>query len=221
METQQLTPVIVYAEATPNPSTMKFVSDRMLAPEGLTHEYTTPESTGNSPLATKLFNFPFITGIFISSNFVTITKNNIVDWNDVVLDLREYIQDYLSKGGETVKQVPSHNPQAPSSRYQVENENNHSNGGGRTPYGYSTQVPLPGNELEKKIMEVLEEYVRPAVERDGGAIQFKSFANGILTVTLRGACSGCPSSSYTLKAGIKGLFEQMLPEVKDVVSEDA
>ena len=192
----------VYAESSPNPATMKFVANKLLIEGSETVEYTDPDKTTNSPLASRLFNFPFVTGIFIAQNFITITKNEIIEWDDVVLELREYIQEYLKSG----------NPIFTSAVSSV------TNGQGSTTGEGSYQPAEPKTDLEKKIVEVLEEYITPAVAKDGGAIHFHSFKKNQLSVILKGACSGCPSSSMTLKNGIETLMKQMVPEVQEVVA---
>ncbi|MEM9022752.1 MAG: NifU family protein [Bacteroidota bacterium] len=200
-----MVPTHVYAESTPNPATMKFVANQLLIENGATVEYTDAAATANAPLAARLFSFPFVTGVFIASNFVTITKVESVDWYDVTLELREYITNFLQAGNEVFLKAPEHTQHAASDAAE------------------ETFIPLdaqPANSQEEQIINILEEYVRPAVEGDGGAIHFKSFDNGILTVTLRGACSGCPSSMVTLKSGIEGLFQRMMPEVQEVVAEE-
>lgn len=205
MSTQKV-PVSVYAEMTPNPATMKFVADQLLIENGATVEYTDPDGPMDSPLAQRLFNFPFVSGIFVASNFITITKNDMVDWNDITIEVREYITQYLLSGQPVFNKQPETTQHASSSETE-------------------DFIPLestPANEQEEKIVNILEEYIRPAVEGDGGAIHFKSFEEeeGRLTVILRGACSGCPSSTITLKQGIQGLFQRMMPEVKEVVAEE-
>ncbi|MCI5058122.1 MAG: NifU family protein [Flavobacteriales bacterium] len=197
-------PISVYAEMTPNPATMKFVANKLLVEEGKVLEFTDPSETTDSELAASIFNFPFVTNIFISSNFVTVTKNDIIEWEDVTMDLREYITDFLKSGKEIITSTAKY--ENDSAKDQSSNSSNSS--------------ILPANETEEKIFKILEDYVKPAVEQDGGAIEFKKFENGILTVILRGSCSGCPSSSVTLKNGILQLFKNMLPEVQDVVAEE-
>ncbi|PCJ83186.1 MAG: NifU family protein [Flavobacteriales bacterium] len=199
METQSI-PTTVYAESTPNPATMKFVANQLLIENGAIVEYTSPEEAEASPLAAKIFNFPFVTGIFIAGNFISVTKNDIIEWEDVTLELREYVQQYLRSG----QSIFANQPTTLSEKPTVD----------------SFEEIVPKTDIEEKIVEILEDYIRPAVEQDGGAIHFKSFNDGVLTVILRGACSGCPSSMVTLKAGIQGLFERMLPEVKEVVAEE-
>jgi len=206
METKRL-PIQVYAESTPNPATMKFVADKLLIENGATADYTSPEACEASPLAARLFTFPFVTGVFIASNFVTVTKNDAVDWMEITGDLREYITNYIASGHPVFKEQPT------TTQHSGSGENG------------EEFIPLdakPQNDQEAQIINLLEEYIRPAVEGDGGAIHFKSFdaGTGVLTVVLRGACSGCPSSSVTLKAGIAGLFQRMMPEVTEVVAEE-
>jgi Fe-S cluster biogenesis protein NfuA len=200
--TAQRPPVSVYAESTPNPVTMRFVSSRLLVQDGRLLEFRSPEEpVGVSPLAEHVFNLPFVTGVFIASNFITVTRNNSVDWDLVQLELREYIQDYLNTDGRVVYE------EAPAQALADANER------------ASTHADPKGPE-DEKIIRVLEEYIRPAVESDGGHIAFKSFDEGIVTVSLRGSCSGCPSSMVTLKQGIENLLKHEVPGVREVVAEE-
>jgi Fe-S cluster biogenesis protein NfuA len=200
--TAQRPPVSVYAESTPNPATMRFVSSRLLVQDGRLLEFRSPEEpAGVSPLAEHVFNLPFVTGVFIASNFITVTRNNSVDWDLVQLELREYIQDYLNSDGRVVYE------EAPAQALADANER------------ASTHADPKGPE-DEKIIRVLEEYIRPAVESDGGHIAFKSFDEGIVTVSLRGSCSGCPSSMVTLKQGIENLLKHEVPGVREVVAEE-
>ncbi|MFT3884839.1 MAG: NifU family protein [Flavobacteriales bacterium] len=203
METmEKRPPVTVYAEMTPNPATMRFVSSRLLIPDGRMLEFRmAEEAEGVSPLAVKVFNLPFVTGVFLSGNFITVTKNDSIDWDLVQLELRAYIQDYLNTDGRIV------NADAPAQALADANER------------AATHVE-PLTDEERKIVDVLEEYVRPSVEGDGGHIAFRSFKDGVVTVTLRGSCSGCPSSMVTLKGGIENLMKQMVPGVREVVAEE-
>ncbi len=203
METlEKRPPITVYAEMTPNPATMRYVANHLLIPDGRMLEFMKPEDAeGVSPLAEKIFNLPFVTGVFITGNFITITKNDVVTWDLVQLELREYIQEYLNTDGRVV------NTDAPAQALADANER-----------AMTHTEPL--TEEDKKIVSVLEEYVRPAVEADGGHIAFRSFKDGIVSVTLRGSCSGCPSSMVTLKGGIENLLKQMVPGVKEVVAEE-
>lgn len=200
--TAQRPPVSVYAESTPNPATMRFVSSRLLVQDGRLLEFRSPEEpAGVSPLAEHVFNLPFVTGVFIASNFITVTRNNSVDWDLVQLELREYIQDYLNSDGRVVYE------EGPAQALADANER------------ASTHADPKGPE-DEKIIRVLEEYIRPAVESDGGHIAFKSFDEGIVTVSLRGSCSGCPSSMVTLKQGIENLLKHEVPGVREVVAEE-
>lgn len=197
-----LIPTYVYTEMTPNPVSLKFVADRSVIYDGRIAEFdSATASQGASPLADKLFAFPFVSGVFIMSNFVTVTCTEGIEWGMVKNEIREIIQRHLMEYEWAV-----------SEDYQgiaMEEEE-------------AQALPLAqhkvGNELEQKIADILDEYVRPAVEKDGGVIQLDSFKNGIVTVNLRGACSGCPSSTVTLKDGIENLLRSMLPEVTEVVA---
>lgn len=201
-ETTKRPPISVYAEMTPNPASMRYVSSRLLVQDGRLLEFRTPEEpVGVSPLAEQIFNLPFVTAVFISSNFITVTKNNAVDWDLVQLELREYIQEYLNTDGRVVYE------DAPAQALADANER------------ASTHADAKGPE-DEKIIRILEEYIRPAVEGDGGHIAFKSFDDGIVTVSLRGSCSGCPSSMVTLKQGIENLLKHEVPGVREVVAEE-
>lgn len=197
METATL-PVFIYAEGTPNPSSMKFVANTMLI-KGEALEFTSLMDAKKSPLALELLKFPFISAVFISSNYVTLTKTNHIDWEDVMHEMREFIAGYLQSGKPVLAD------RVATAKGEITDE---------------APVPTEGyDEIEKKIVSILEEYIRPAVEQDGGAITFKSFVDGVVTVKLKGSCSGCPSASFTLKAGIEGLLKRMIPEVNTVVAE--
>lgn len=195
-------PVNVYAEMTPNPTTMKFVANKYLLLNNESVEFTSAaEAKGYSPLAEQLFQFSFVKGVFIASNFVTVTKNETLSWDFVTMELREFIKSWIADGKDVLIQMPKPKPVEPKST---------------DPH----KVYLP-SEYDDAIRSLLDEYVRPAVETDGGAIDFRSFEDGVVTVLLRGSCSGCPSSTATLKGGIENLLKQHLPEVKEVVAEDA
>ena len=197
-------PVTVYAEMTPNPSTMKFVANKHLLGIGDSVEFHSMGSAkGYSPLAEELFLLPFVKGIFIASNFVTITKTDNLSWDFITMELREFIREWIADGKEILVQMPPKDevstgleePQAP-------------------------QKVFAPSEYDDAISDLLDQYVRPAVANDGGAIDFRGFEDGVVTVTLKGSCSGCPSSTATLKGGIETLLMQHLPEVKEVVAEN-
>ena len=198
-----INPVNVYAESTPNPSALKFVSSRMLLFEGSV-DYTSALEAQTCPLAQGLFSFSGVKSVFISSNFITVTKEGDIDWYEISNILREYIRGFLMSG----EKVFLSNPLVSSPAIEKPND------AGLT---HSEAVEIP--ELENRILQLLEEYVSPAVAQDGGEIQFRSFRDGVVTVALRGSCSGCPSSTLTLKSGIENLLKSMMPEVKEVVAE--
>lgn len=173
----------VYLESNPNPNSLKFVINEMLVPDGLSFDFPTMESAVNAPLAKELFSYPFVDRVFYMSNFITVTKKEDVEWLEIQGTLKEHIKNFLESG-----------------RFIIEvDESDHE------PVAEET-------ETIKKIKTILEEYIRPAVEQDGGAITFHSFHDGIVKVRLQGSCSGCPSSMVTLKAGIENLFKRMMPD---------
>lgn len=195
-------PVQVYAEATPNPEAMRYVATSLLVPDDRLLKFTAlEEAEALSPLAAKVFNLPFVTGVFIKGNFITVTKNGSVEWDLVQLELREYIQEYLNSDGRVLL------TDAPVQALADANER-------------AVAHVAASSPEEERIITVLEEYVRPAVEGDGGHISFRSFKEGVLTVAMQGSCSGCPSSTLTLKGGIENLMREMVPGVREVVAEE-
>ena len=189
-------PVTVYAESTPNPSAMKFVANKKLVMS--TYEFTSKDEAIASPLATELFHFPFVKNVFFDENFVSLTKDSSIDWNDVVLEIREFIRNYIEEGKTIVEEDASSASQKKAQQHGPHEEL---------------------DDTSKKIVNILDEYVRPAVAGDGGYIQFKSYDVDTKTVNviLQGACSGCPSSTYTLKSGIENMLKQLLPGKVDYV----
>ncbi len=180
--------VHIYLESNPNPNSLKFVVNEMLVPEAMSFDFPDAESTDISPLAKELFSFPFVDRVFFASNFITVTKKEDVEWLEIQGTLKEYIKKYL-EAGKFIIEVGEE--QSASAEEET--------------------------ETVKKIKTILDEYIRPAVEQDGGAITYHSFTDGIVKVRLQGSCSGCPSSMVTLKAGIENLFTRMMPgEVKAV-----
>jgi NFU1 iron-sulfur cluster scaffold homolog, mitochondrial len=141
----------------------------------------------------------------MAANFITVTKIDSIQWEDITLELRDFIRIYISAGNAVITEVPK-TEVAIDNTFTEKKE-------------VFTEHAAPTNEIEVKIIEILEQYIRPAVEGDGGSITFKGYTDGIVTVQMRGACSGCPSSTLTLKAGIEGLLKRMIPEVKEVVAE--
>jgi len=174
--------VHIYLESNPNPNSLKFVVNDILVPDGLSFDFPDKESSGMSPLASELFEYDFVDRVFFASNFVTVTKKSDVEWIEIQNTIKEHIRQYLEAG-----------------KFIIEQE--------------SPEVPAEEEtESVKKIKAILDEYIRPAVEQDGGAITYHSFQDGIVRVILQGSCSGCPSSTITLKAGIENLFVRMMPD---------
>ncbi len=189
--------VSIYTEMTPNPETLKFVANKLLYP-GKSADFQSEESAAASPLARQLFAFPFVKAVFIASNFVTLTKTNeIENWQDVTPSIKQFLKEYLEEGGIIINEEAMALRREESSNVVLNND----------------------DDVVKRIKELLENYVKPAVEMDGGAIQFLSFEDGTLNLLMQGSCSGCPSSMITLKAGIEGMMKRMIPEVKEVTAE--
>ena len=194
-------PVLIYTEQTPNPESLKFVSNRMIyrgtadfREEELAKEW--------SPLATALFELPYVRGVYICNNFVTISKELNYSWDDVKLKAKQFIIDYIDAEKEIISDGFE------TAMAEIEEAS-----------GVAYEYTGEQKELVKRIKDLLDTYVKPAVEMDGGNIEFKHFKEGIVTVILQGSCSGCPSSTVTLKAGIEGMMKRMIPEVTEVVSE--
>ena len=185
METTDV--ITIYAERTPNPESMKFVSNQMILPNDSV-DFRNRDAVSNCPIADELFRFDFVDGVFIMNNFVSITKKQDYSWEDIIPELKRFVQSYLESGKEIVSK---------SETLSAEEE----------------------DEVVLKIKQLLDDHVKPAVEMDGGAIDFKSFEDGVVTVLMKGSCSGCPSSTLTLKAGIENLLKRMVPEVEAVEAE--
>lgn len=194
-------PIVVYAEQTPNPASLKFVINKLLIEGGAILEFTSADMTKGSPLAQKLFQFPFVTNVFVAKNFVTITKREEIEWSDIMNEVREFLKKYFDEGGLVLTTAPKLTDNVKALDESV----------------IKSEIT---SDLDMRIVEILNEYIKPAVEQDGGAITFKSFKDGVVTVALRGSCSGCPSSQMTLKAGIEGLLKRMVPEVNSVMAEE-
>jgi Fe-S cluster biogenesis protein NfuA len=194
-------PVSIYAEASPNPESMKFVLNTQFLTEGVSVDYPNLEAATNSPLAQELFNFDYVGRVFIAANFVTITKTTEHQWAHLIPELRSFLKSYVESGGPIFLVDPAAEQKA------------------------AQEVAANGSDsaedqqTSQKIIDLLDNYVRPAVEQDGGNITFKSYQDGIVTVNLQGSCSGCPSATVTLKSGIENLLKRMVPEVREVVAE--
>ena len=194
-------PVMLYTEQTPNPETLKFVTNQMLYPKNTADFKEGEEELAKewSPLAAVLFQLSYVKAVYICNNFITITKEFNSDWTDIMLDLKNFLKNYLTEGGEIVKEGFE------ALKSQLTNEE-------------SEQYTGDNAEIVQKIKQMIETYVKPAVEMDGGNIEFKSFVNGVVTLVMQGSCSGCPSSTVTLKSGIEGMMKRMIPEVTEVVA---
>src|SRR5690606_9902075 len=186
--------VSIYTEMRPNPETMKFVANKLLYP-GESIDFTDETMAGPSPLARELFAFPFVKSVFIASNFVTLTKVPDTVWEEIIPSIREFLKQYLEEGKIVINEEEV---------VEVKSTNT---------------VHADDSDVVKRIKELLENYVKPAVEMDGGAISFKGYDQGVVTLMMQGSCSGCPSSMITLKAGIEGMMKRMIPEVQEVVAE--
>jgi len=172
----------IYLESNPNPNSLKFVVSEMLIPEGMSFDFPDPAATTEAPLAQELFMYPFVERVFYMSNFITVTKKTDVEWLEIQNTLKDHIKNFLESGRLILEK------KAPVSEAAED------------------------DETIKKIKSILDEYIRPAVEQDGGAISFYSFEDGVVKVLLQGSCSGCPSSTITLKSGIENLFLRMMPD---------
>jgi Fe-S cluster biogenesis protein NfuA len=191
--------VTLYAEMTPNPLTMKFVANKYLLIDNATAEFTSIASTkGYSPLAEALFQFPFVDGVFISGNFITVTKTNNVDWDFIMMELRDFIKEWIAEGKDIVLVVPSITAKSEEEQ--------------------AVRKSFEPSVYDETILDLLDQYVRPAVESDGGAIEYVGYEEGVVTVELKGSCSGCPSSTATLKGGIEQLLKENIETVTEVVA---
>lgn len=192
-------PVTLYSEITPNPSTMKFVANKYILPSGESANFTSQAQTkGYSPLAEELFKFPFVDGVFLAANFVTVTKTDNVSWDFITMQLRDFIREWISNCKEILLKSQDSVMEEDESSIEVPN--------------------LEESEYDEKISTLLDQYVRPAVENDGGAIDYVGYDDGKVIVKMKGSCAGCPSSTATLKGGIETLLKQHLPNVQEVVA---
>lgn len=181
-------PITIYAESTPNPSAMKFVANIKLTKQSISFESI--DEAIDAPLVKALFNFSFVREVFLDENYISISKHDGTEWEEIVMDLRSFIKSYL----ENEKIILG------NSFLKVENK--------------ITSVSSNSlNKTEQEIIKVLDEYVKPAVASDGGNIIFDSYnkKEKLVKVLLQGACSGCPSSTFTLKNGIENILKEMLP----------
>ena len=183
----------VYAEVTPNPAVMKFGSNKALTQTDVEYK-NIEEASKSSPLAQAIFTFPFVKEVFISDNYISVTKYDMVEWGDVYPELRSFIREYLADGKTIIKELPTQET-SPEAVIEI------------------PKVALEG--ISAQIVDILDEYIKPAVASDGGNIAFRSYdeEHKVVSVVLQGACSGCPSSTATLKSGIENLLKEMLPNM--------
>ncbi|MBK6274502.1 MAG: NifU family protein [Saprospirales bacterium] len=189
-------PVMIYTESTPNPNTLKFVTNKALLLNDMV-EFQSVEETENAPLAKALFDFDGVTNVFITNNFVTITKQEELLWTEIMIPIKDFLKKYIDDGGIIL------NEKFVKPTKTATNE-----------------VSEDDSDVEIRIKGALDKYVKPAVEMDGGNISFVKFEDGKLTLQLQGSCSGCPSSTVTLKQGIENLLKRFVPEVQEVVAEN-
>lgn len=194
-------PVLLYTEQTPNPESLKFVTNRMLY-NGTAEFKEVDFAREWSALASELYDFPYVKKVYIANNYVTLTKEFNYNWDDVKLKVKEFLKNYLSEDKPIIKEGFAEE----IARIEAER-------------GVSYEYDEDDAEAVKQIKELIDTYVKPAVEMDGGNIEFKSFHEGIVTVIMQGSCSGCPSSTVTLKSGIESMLKRMMPQVKEVVQE--
>ena len=192
----------IYAESTPNPEVMKFVANRMLADKSI--EITTLEDAKGISIAEELLKFPFVKSIYLSSNFISVSKTETIEWENIAMQLRIFITDHLNSNG--IKNYTQH--LTTKTKTAAENTND------------KKTIIKEFTNSEKEIEAILNEYIAPAVESDGGAIILNYYKDNIVCVDLKGACSGCPSSTSTLKGGIEALLKQKInPNIEVIANE--
>ncbi len=187
--------MFIQTETTPNPQTLKFLPGKVVMEEG-TAFFQNIEDSANSPFAKRLFEVDGVDGVFFGSDFITITKNETIDWQVMKPLLLNSIMDHFNSGDKTIN--------------KTENKDN-----------ASLKTEQNDTEVVKQIKELLDTRVRPAVVMDGGDIVYNSFKDGIVYLHMQGACSGCPSSTATLKMGIENMLKHYVPEVQEVRPIDA
>lgn len=200
MNTGTASLVMIYTEQTPNPESLKFVTNRLLY-RG-TADFKEEEMAREwSPMAAALFDLPYVRGVYISSSFVTVTKELNYEWSEIMFRLKTFIKKYIESGAAIIKdgyEAVAEEEQAKIAAEQFVGE---------------------GGDVSQRIKELIDAHVKPAVAMDGGNIEFRAYENGTVYVIMQGSCNGCPSATVTLKAGIEAMLKQMVPEVREVVQE--
>lgn len=199
MDTATKAPVLIYTEETPNPESLKFVTNRMLF-NGTADFKDEAAAKEWSPLAEYLYKLPYVKGVYVSKNFVTVTKEFNYDWHEINLEIKDRIKNYVEEGNTIIA-----DGYAEAIAKHLSDNTVHDD--------------AASGEIVVRIKSLIDDFVKPAVEMDGGNIEFLRFTEGTVFVLLQGSCSGCPSSTVTLKAGIEGMLTRMVPEVKAVEAE--
>lgn len=193
---------MLYTEETPNPEALKYVTNRMLY-RGIADFNEKELAAAWSPMANTLMELPYVKSVYFNNNYVTITKEFNYEWAEIMLKLKEFVKNYIENGGAIVQEGFAEYAE------KIAAEQN------------ATQFSGEDGDIARKIKELIDMYVKPAVEGDGGNIEFKSYEKGKVYVVMQGSCSGCPSSTVTLKSGIEGMLKRMVPEVQEVIQEMA
>lgn len=193
---------MLYTEETPNPEALKYVTNRMLY-RGIADFNEKELAAAWSPMANTLMELPYVKSVYFNNNYVTITKEFNYEWAEIMLKLKEFVKNYIENGGAIVLEGFAEYAE------KIAAEQN------------ATQFSGEDGDIARKIKELIDMYVKPAVEGDGGNIEFKSYEKGKVYVVMQGSCSGCPSSTVTLKSGIEGMLKRMVPEVQEVIQEMA
>lgn len=190
-------PLTFYSESTPNPAVMKFVCNKMLTETSV--QCLSIEETAASPIAKALFSFPFVKEVFIDENYISVSKFDVVEWGEVVNEVRNFIKKFIDDGGQIIDASQVKVAEKSSTVSDADYENL--------------------DEISQKIVGIIDEYIKPAVASDGGNIIFDSFDPNtkIVKVIMQGACNGCPSSTITLKNGIETMLQNMLSDDKIAV----
>lgn len=196
-EKNTLGPILIYTEQTPNPETLKFVTSRILY-EGMADFSNEEIAKKWSPFATDLYKFPYIKSVVINKNFVSLDKDLDSNWREIMIEIKGFIKNYLEEEKTLVndgfKEMLEKEWQAKKDSGEI-------------------------NDIEQKIIEIIDIHVKPWIEQDGGGIEYLSFVDGVVTVRLYGACTTCSSATVTLKAGVEQALKSMIPDVKEVVQD--